>query len=90
MTPKQQKRVATTPESFRKLLISCFEGKATATRCIKAQCAECVGFDRQLVIECTADACPLWLRRPYVKHPKTLRASGKPTQNQSEQQKGIE
>jgi hypothetical protein len=90
MTPKQQKRVASAPESFRKLLTACFAGKSSPRACIKAQCAECCGFDRQAVADCTADACPLWGMRPYVKHPKTHEGSEKSTQNRSEEEKGTE
>lgn len=32
---------------------------------IKVFCAECVGFVRKDVRDCTAEACPLWPHRPY-------------------------
>ena len=32
---------------------------------IKSFCAECVGFERKAVRECTDTGCPLWHHRPY-------------------------
>jgi hypothetical protein len=32
---------------------------------IKVFCAECVGYERKEVRDCTATACPLWPHRPY-------------------------
>lgn len=32
---------------------------------IKIFCAECVGYERKEVRNCTALACPLWPHRPY-------------------------
>ena len=62
---KRARRIETAPESFRKLLTQAMSGKCSPRTAIKAQCAECNGFDRQAISECTAFACPLWSFRPY-------------------------
>ena len=58
-------RIATAPESFRKLLTQSYSGKCSPRAAIKAQCAECNGFDRDAIRECSCVACPLWMFRPY-------------------------
>ena len=58
-------RIATTPESFRNLLTQSHSGNCSPRVAIKAQCAECNGFDRDAIRDCTAYACPLWQFRPY-------------------------
>lgn len=64
---KRARRVETAPESFRKLLTQAMSGKCSPRQAIKAQCAECNGFDRQAITDCTAYACPLWHFRPFQK-----------------------
>jgi hypothetical protein len=53
------------PESFRKLYDRCLTGKAGPRAAIKMQCAECVGYDRDEVTNCTDKGCPLFHLRPY-------------------------
>jgi hypothetical protein len=45
-------------------LEAAFKSRSLAAAC-KAQCLECVGFDRKAITECAAYACPLWNVRPY-------------------------
>lgn len=59
------RRIETAPESFRRLLTQATAGKCSPRQAIKAQCAECVGFDREAITTCTAYACPLWHLRPF-------------------------
>ena len=61
------RRLEACPRSSKRLLVSCWEKKASPRQAIKAICAECVGYDRESVAGCTAYACPLWNLRPYVK-----------------------
>lgn len=58
-------RIQTAPETFRALLTRCYSGKASPRAAIKGQCAECQGFDRQAITDCTCYGCPLWMFRPY-------------------------
>jgi hypothetical protein len=62
---QRSRRIETAPQSFRKLLAQAMSGKCSPRAAIKAQCAECVGFDRQAVTFCSSYACPLWAFRPY-------------------------
>lgn len=62
---KRAGRIATAPESFRKLLTQSWAGKCSPRAAIKAFCGECQGFDRSAITNCTAYACPLWMFRPY-------------------------
>jgi hypothetical protein len=64
---KRARRIETAPESFRKLLTLALSGKCSPRQAIKAQCAECNGFDRDAITGCTAYACPLWAFRPFQK-----------------------
>ena len=64
---RRARRIETAPESFRRLLTQALSGKCSPRTALKAQCAECVGFDRQAITGCTAYACPLWYFRPYQK-----------------------
>jgi len=75
---KRQKRIQSAPESTRNILSRAIYGQATRSGAIKAQCLECVGFDRLAITECQAFACPLWQYRPYTPRGKlsgTLPAS---------------
>ena len=67
ITGKRVARINTAPESFRKLLTQAVSGKCSPRQAIKAQCAECCGFDREAISDCTCWACPLWTFRPYQK-----------------------
>ena len=64
---KRAGRIKTAPQSFRKLLTQAMTGKCSPRTAIKAQCAECNGFDRDAIAGCAAYACPLWHFRPYQK-----------------------
>lgn len=64
---KRSGRLATTPESARKLFVAAWAGKCSPRQAIKAQCMECVGFDRQAIADCNCWACPLWNFRPFQK-----------------------
>ena len=59
------RRMEACPVSHKRLLTSCWARKASPRQAIKAFCAECVGYDRTAVTQCTAYACPLWRYRPY-------------------------
>jgi hypothetical protein len=64
---KRAGRLAATPESARKLFVAAWAKKCSPRLAIKAQCLECVGFDRQAIAECSGWACPLWNFRPFQK-----------------------
>jgi hypothetical protein len=64
---RRAERIRTAPESFRNLLAQSYAGKCAPRQAIKAQCAECNGFDRDAIRDCTCYACPLWMFRPYQK-----------------------
>lgn len=64
---KRAGRLATTPESARKLFVASWAGKCSPRQAIKAQCLECQGFDRQGIAGCTGWACSLWFFRPFQK-----------------------
>jgi hypothetical protein len=64
---KRAGRLVTTPESAKGHFVAAWAGKCSPRRAIKAQCLECLGFDRQAVTECTGWACPLWNFRPFQK-----------------------
>jgi hypothetical protein len=64
---KRAGRLATTPESAKGHFVAAWAGKCSPRRAIKAQCLECVGFDRQAIADCTGWACPLWHFRPFQK-----------------------
>ena len=60
-------RLATAPESAKGHFVAAWAGKCSPRRAIKAQCLDCVGFDRQAIADCTGWACPLWNFRPFQK-----------------------
>lgn len=60
-------RLATTPESAKGHFVAAWAGKCSPRRAIKAQCLECLGFDRQAITDCTGWACSLWAFRPFQK-----------------------
>jgi hypothetical protein len=64
---KRAGRLATMPESAKGHFVAAWAGKCSPRRAIKAQCLECVGFDRQAITNCTGYACPLWPFRPFQK-----------------------
>jgi len=58
-------RLATTPEASKGHFVAAWAGKCSPRRAIKAQCLECIGFDRQAITDCTCYACSLWEFRPF-------------------------
>lgn len=54
------------PESFRKLYERTQTGKAGPRQAIKMQCAECTGYDRDEITNCSDLACPLYKYRPFA------------------------
>jgi len=64
---KRTRRLATAPESVRKLFAAAWAGKCSPRQAIKGQCLECQGFERQEIADCTCWACPLWAFRPFRK-----------------------
>jgi hypothetical protein len=65
LTPAQARRLSQWGTLHRSLIQRCWAGKASPRQAIKAQCNECVGEDRQAVVECADRCCPLWRYRPY-------------------------
>lgn len=66
---KRAGRLATMPRAHRKLFERVWDGKASPRAAIKAQCLECVGYERAAITGCTAYACSLWHFRPYKNQP---------------------
>ena len=62
---KVLKRAQNTPVSARLGYLRAASGQAAPRAAIKAQCLECLGWDRVAVRECTDPACPLWAYRPF-------------------------
>ena len=42
-------------------------GKASPRQAIKAQCLECVGYERDEIPRCSDTGCPLYYYRPFQK-----------------------
>ena len=61
-----RERLSTMPESFRLTYMEAITSNSLAAA-IKAQCSECMGWDRESVKNCTSPACSLYSRRPYQK-----------------------
>jgi len=59
-----RKRRSDMPTSFRRKYDQAQRGSSQAAA-IFSFCAECTGWDRDGVRECTAFQCPLWLYRPF-------------------------
>ncbi len=57
-----QTRIENMPTSFRKAYEKSRKSKAFA---IKSFCAECTGYDRKAIRDCTDNGCPLWPHRPF-------------------------
>jgi hypothetical protein len=60
--PTREERMKQIPSSMRKAYEKSVTSKAFA---IKSFCAECCGYDRKAVAECTDTGCPLFNHRPY-------------------------
>ena len=58
-------RLRQMPASLRRSYVRAIRGEASPKEAIKAQCSECMGYDRDAVATCTAPACPLWRYRPW-------------------------
>lgn len=65
MAIKRAHRLESTPDRYKALFRQVHGGSRSFTRCIKAMCLECVGFEVKAVRECTGYACPLYNVRPY-------------------------
>lgn len=61
------KKLRDMPSSMRGLYERCVSGKASAKQCIKMQCLECWGWERQETMKCDNEACPLFRKRPFQK-----------------------
>lgn len=59
------KRVADAGPLYRTIMLRAFEGEASPRQAIKAQCLQCVGYERESITHCTGYSCPLWKLRPY-------------------------
>ena len=59
-----QKRIDDIPEVYRKNYQKAMSGKSRAAA-VKAKCLDCTCWNRTEVSHCSAEACPLWLYRPY-------------------------
>lgn len=63
---RQRVRLKQMPTSYRKTYLKAVTGSGRANA-VKAMCAECTGYDRKAVGECSDNGCPLWAFRPYRK-----------------------
>lgn len=45
----------------------CFRGEASPRAAIKAQCLICNWGNHAAISNCTANACPIWRYRPFVR-----------------------
>ena len=63
--PRIQKKAAEMPETMRKAYLRAAAGTASPRAAIKAFCLECVGYVRAEVTQCTDEACPLFMYRPF-------------------------
>jgi len=59
-----EKRLSIIPKPYKKTYEKAVARKSMKAA-IKAQCLECVGWEKSEVRNCTALACPLWAYRPY-------------------------
>jgi hypothetical protein len=66
---KIKEKAARVPAQFRTQYLRAAYKKAPPSMAIKAFCRECVGYSdiKNMVGNCTALACPLWMYRPYQK-----------------------
>ena len=65
LSPQIQNRAAGMPETMRQGYLRAAAGTASPRAAIKAFCLECVGHVRAEVTQCTDEACPLFLYRPF-------------------------
>ena len=63
---KISKRIAQIPKPYRKDYEKAVTGGSKAAA-IKAFCLECVCWQKNEIINCTAVTCPLYAVRPFVK-----------------------
>ena len=50
---------------YRTVMLKAYQGTASPRSAIKAQCLNCVGYNREDITHCTGYSCPLWAYRPY-------------------------
>lgn len=58
------KRLAIIPKSYQKTYEKAVARKSMRAA-LKAQCLECVNWERSEIRNCSALGCPLWAYRPY-------------------------
>ena len=63
--PNVVKRLAQVSAMYSDLYRRVIRGKGTLREAIRAQCLECVCWQRKEVTLCTDNACPLFPYRPY-------------------------
>ena len=61
---KIEQRASQMPQTFVRVYLKAMRGKSVAAA-IRAFCAECCGWDRASVTNCTAPACALYPYRPF-------------------------
>lgn len=62
--PAVENRLSQMPKTYRNTYLRAVGGKSPRAA-IKAFCLECVGWQREEVVRCTAPACPLYTYRPF-------------------------
>ncbi|MBM4078134.1 MAG: hypothetical protein FJ278_00420 [Planctomycetes bacterium] len=63
---KVEQRARDCPTRHRLAYLRAACGLASPRQAIRAQCSECLGWERREVALCTALACPLYAYRPFV------------------------
>lgn len=62
-----EKRTADAGAMYQPLMRRAYSGDCSPREAIKAFCLSCTGYERAAVTNCTSQACPLFLFRPYQK-----------------------
>ena len=68
-------RLSQMPKSAQRAYLRATRGKASPLAAIKAQCLECIGWERAEIAQCTGFACPLWMYRPWKAEGKKRQAA---------------
>lgn len=63
-TEWEKQYIANIPIKYVGLFKRAYAGKASPRQAIKANCYECVGFDRNAIYDCNITICPLYRYRP--------------------------
>ena len=56
------------PETAEKILINCYSQTCSPRQSIRGKCLQCKDFDREDIINCQDEICPLWNFRPFIDH----------------------